>query len=86
MKTYMAFRDQFLKAAQPSLDKYSGLTKDVLEKKLAMTLESFSKAEKLPDLKVAVRAFDKMLSDTMNGVLDKTFAAYMEYSQAVTDA
>ncbi len=86
MKTYMAFRDQFLKAAQPSLDKYSGLTKDVLEKKLAMTLESFSKAEKLPDLKVAVRAFDKMLSDTMNGVLDKTFAAYLEYSKAVTDA
>ncbi len=86
MKTYMGFRDQFLKAAQPTLDKHSALTKDVLDKKLAVTLESFSKAEKLPDLKVAVRAFDKMLADTVGGVLDKTFAAYMEYSQAVTDA
>ena len=86
MKTYMAFRDKFLTAVQPSLDKYSSLTKEVLDKKLEMTLEDFSKAEKLPDLKIAVRAFDKMLSDTMNGVLDKTFAAYLEYSKAVTDA
>lgn len=85
-KTYTAFRGQFLQAVQPTLDKHAGLTKDVLDKKLAMTLENISKAEKLPDLKVAVRAFDKMLSDTVGGVIDKTFAAYMEYSQAVSDA
>lgn len=86
MKTYTKFRAEFLKLVQPSLDKCSSLGKENLDAKLAMVLEDASRQDPPPDPKILARAFDKMLTDMVNGIIDKKFDAYVAYSKAYTAA
>ena len=86
MKAYTAFRTEFLKLAQTSLDNCSSLGKETLDKRLAMVLNEASAQNPPPDAKITARAFDKMLSDMVNGIIDKNFEAYLAYSKAYTEA
>ena len=86
MKAYTDFRTEFLKLAQASLDKYSSLRKETLDARLAMVLKEASAQNPPPDAKITARAFDKMLSDMVNGIIDRKFEAYLAYSKAYTEA
>lgn len=86
MKAYLDFRTQFLKLAQKSLDNYSSLGKETLNKRLEMVFMEASSQSTPPDVKITLRAFDDMLSDMMKGIIDKKFASYLAYSKAYTEA
>ena len=86
MKAYTAFRTEFMKLAEKSLDNCSSLGKETLDKRLAMVLNEASRQNPPPDAKITARAFDKMLNDMVNGIIDKNFEAYLAYSKAYTEA
>ena len=86
MKAYIDFRTEFLKLAQTSLDNYSSLGKETLDARLAMVFREASAQNPPPDAKITARAFDKMLSDMVNGIIDRKFEAYLAYSKAYTEA
>lgn len=86
MKAYTAFRSQFMKLAQASLDKCSSLGKEKLATQLKMVLDDASKKNPPPDAKITALAFDKMLTDMVNGIIDKKFDEYLAYSKQYTEA
>lgn len=86
MKDYTAFRNEFLRLAQTSLDNCSSLGKEKLDSALATVLEEASRTNPLQDVKVLANAFDKMLTDMVNGIIDKKFDEYVAYSKAYTEA
>lgn len=85
-KAYTNFRTQFLKLAENILNTYSSLGKETLDKRLAMVLDEASAQNPPPDAKITARAFDKMLSDMLNGIIDKKFTEYLAYSKEYTAA
>ena len=86
MKAYTDFRTEFLKLAQTSLDNYSSLGKEKLDARLAMVFSDASAQNPPPDAKITARAFDKMLSDMVNGIIDRKFKDYLAYSETYTKA
>ena len=86
MKAYTDFRTEFLKLAQSSLDKYSSLRKETLDARLAMVFNDASAQNPPPDAKITAHAFDKMLSDMVNGIIDRKFKDYLAYSETYTKA
>ena len=86
MKAYSAFRGEFLKLAQASLDKCSSLGREKLDATLATFLDEASRRNPPPDAKVMARAFDKKLTDIVNGIVDRKFDQYLSYSRMYTEA
>ena len=86
MTAYSAFRTQFMKLAEASMAKCSSLGKEKLDARLKMVLDDASRKDPLPDAKIQARAFDKMLVDMVNGIIEKKFDEYLEYSRKYTEA
>ena len=93
VQAYEAFREQFVKDAQPILDKYVDALKtetksgrQVAEEKMLQVLDSISREKDVPKAKGFATAFDGMLKKLVDEKIDMKMDAFLVYSKKVTSA
>ena len=92
-KNHMEFREQFVKDAQPILDKYVDALKteqksgrEVAEAKMLQVLDTISREKEPPKVKGFATAFDGMLKKLLDEKIDMKMDEFLVYNKKVTDA
>ena len=81
---YSKFREEFVKLAQPVMEKYPALGREKLEQKLASVLRDQSKLTAFPKAKPLAVAFDAALSKMVKDHVDMEEAEFREYSAKIS--
>ena len=93
LESHAKFREQFVKDAQPILDKYVDMLRteeksgrEVAENKMKQVLDAISREKEPPKAKEFVKAFDGMLMKLFTDKVDMKMDEFLIYSKKVTDA